>query len=70
MTTTLNYIVKKLEIILMFSKDKKKPKRVKVSPKLKGDTRLENESYEDYKIRRKEERILLEQYLKGTLYEK
>jgi|TARA_B100001094_G_C17592626_1_gene512706 hypothetical protein len=54
----------------MFSKDKKKPKRVTVSPKLKGDTRLENESYEDYKIRRKEERILLEQYLKGTLYEK
>ena len=54
----------------MFSKEKKEPKRVTVSEKLKGDTRLENESYEDYKIRRKEERILLEQYLKGTLYEK
>jgi hypothetical protein len=54
----------------MFSKEKKEPKRVTVSPKLKGDTRLENETYEDYKIRRKEERILLEQYLKGTLYEK
>ena len=54
----------------MFSKDKKKPKRVKVSPKLKGDTRLENETYEDYKIRLKEEHILLKQYLKGTIYEK
>jgi len=54
----------------MFSEKKKKSKRVPVSPKLKGDTRLENESYEDYKIRRKEERILLEQYLKGTLYER
>ena len=54
----------------MFSEKKKEPKRFKVSPKLKGDTRLENETYEDYKIRRKEEHILLEQYLKGTLYEK
>ena len=54
----------------MFSKEKKEPKRVTVSPKLKGDTRLENETYEDYKIRRREESILLKQYLKGTLYEK
>ena len=55
---------------LMFSEKKKEPKRFKVSEKLKGDTRLENETYEDYKVRRKEEGILLEQYLKGTTYEK
>jgi len=54
----------------MFSEKKKEPKRFKVSPKLKGDSCLENETYEDYKIRRKEERMLLEQYLKGTIYEK
>jgi len=54
----------------MFSEKKKEPKRFKVSEKLKGDTRLENETYEDYKVRRKEEGILLEQYLKGTTYEK
>jgi hypothetical protein len=54
----------------MFNENKKEPKRFKVSEKLKGDTRLENETYKDYKIRRKEERILLEQYLKGTKYEK
>jgi hypothetical protein len=70
MITMLNFTVKKLEIILMFSEKKKEPKRFKVSPKLKGDSRLENETYEDYKIRRKEERMLLEQYLKGTIYEK
>ena len=55
---------------LMFSEKKKEPIRFKVSEKLKGDTRLESETYEDYKIRRKEERILLEQYLKGTTYER
>jgi len=70
MIVMLNYIVKRLEIILMFSEKKKEPKRFKVSEKLKGDTRLENETYEDYKIRRKEEHILLKQYLKGTIYEK
>jgi len=54
----------------MFSEKKKEPKRFKVSPKLKGDTRLENEPYEDYKERRKVEKILVKQYLQGTLYEK
>ena len=53
--------------MLMFKKKKKEPKRFKVSEKLKGDTRLENESYEDYKVRRKEEHILVKQYLKGTI---
>ena len=51
----------------MFKKKKKEPKRFKVSEKLKGDTRLENESYEDYKERRKDEHILVKQYLKGTI---
>ena len=54
----------------MFSEKKKEPTRFKVSEKLKGDTRLENETYKDYKIRRKEEHILLEQYLKGAIYER
>ena len=54
----------------MFSKKKKEPIRFKVSEKLKGDTRLEKETYKDYKIRRKEERTLLDQYLKGTTYER
>ena len=38
----------------------------KISTMLKGEARLENESYEDYKIRRKGEKLLLKQYLKGT----
>jgi hypothetical protein len=38
----------------------------KISTMLKGEARLENESYEDYKIRRKAEKLLLKQYLKGT----
>ena len=38
----------------------------KISTMLKGEARLENESYEDYRIRRKAEKLLLKQYLKGT----
>jgi|TARA_B110001454_G_C12634175_1_gene398320 hypothetical protein len=45
----------------------KEPKRFKVSEMLQGDTRLKNESYEDYKERRKVEHILVKQYLKGTM---
>ena len=41
----------------------------KISPMLKGEARLENESYEDYRIRRKAEKLLLKQYLKGTTVE-
>ena len=48
------------------SKDKNKEKRFKVSEMLQGPKRLENESYEDYKERRKVEKILVKQYLKGT----
>jgi len=51
------------------SEDKKKesPKRFKVSEMLKGVKRLKNESFEDYKERRKVENILVKQYLKGTI---
>ena len=38
----------------------------KISTMLKGEARMENESYEDYRIRRKAEKLLLKQYLKGT----
>ena len=38
----------------------------KISTMLKGEARLKNESYEDYRIRRKAEKLLLKQYLKGT----
>ena len=31
-----------------------------------SNARSENESYEDYKIRRKAEKLLLKNYLKGT----
>jgi hypothetical protein len=37
----------------------------KVSEVLKGDTRLKGESYEDFKIRRKAEKGLVRDYLKG-----
>jgi hypothetical protein len=40
--------------------------RRKISTLLKGEKRLENESYEDFKIRRKAEKLLLKNYLKGT----
>ena len=40
--------------------------RRKISTLLKGEKRLENESYEEFKIRRKAEKLLLKKYLKGT----
>jgi|TARA_R110002167_G_scaffold207096_1_gene411297 hypothetical protein len=39
--------------------------RFKVGEVLKGDKRLEDESYEDFKIRRKVEKGLVKDYLKG-----
>ena len=48
------------------SKTDKKDKLFKVSDMLQGPKRLENESYEDYKERRKVEKVLVKQYLKGT----
>jgi len=37
----------------------------KVSEVLKGDKRLDGESYDDFKIRRKAEKGLVRDYLKG-----
>tara|TARA_Y100001963_G_C6525158_1_gene328476 strand:- start:139 stop:333 length:195 start_codon:yes stop_codon:yes gene_type:complete len=39
----------------------------KVSEVLKGAKRLENETYEEYKLRRKAENGLVRDYLKGRL---
>ena len=41
----------------------------KISELLKGPKRLEDESFEDFKIRRKAEQILTKQYLRGTKVE-
>lgn len=38
----------------------------KVSELLKGPKRLEGESFEDYKIRRRAEQMLTKRYLRGT----
>lgn len=38
----------------------------KISELLKGPKRLEGETYDEFKIRRKAEEILTKQYLKGT----
>jgi len=41
----------------------------RVSSILKGDARLENETYEEFKLRRKAEKLLLKNYLKGEYVE-
>ena len=46
----------------MAKKKDKKEERFKVSTMLQGAKRLKNESYEDYKERRKVENILVKQY--------
>ena len=40
--------------------------RYQISTGLQGPKRLENESFEDYKIRRKAENGLLKEYLRGV----
>lgn len=40
--------------------------RRKISTLLKGEKRLANESFEEFKLRRKAEKLLLKQYLKGN----
>ena len=40
--------------------------RYQISAGLQGPKRLENESFEDYKIRRKAENGLLKEYLRGV----
>ena len=44
--------------------------RVQVSEIIKGDARLEDESYEDYKLRRKIEKKMVRDYLKGYIIER
>ena len=44
--------------------------RYKISQGLKGPKRLENESFEDYQIRRKAENGLLKEYLRGVWVKK
>ena len=44
--------------------------RYEISRGLKGPKRLENESFEDYKTRRKAENGLLKEYLRGVWVKK
>ena len=44
--------------------------RYEISRGLKGPKRLENESFEDYQIRRKAENGLLKEYLRGVWVKK
>ena len=44
--------------------------RYQISAGLKGPKRLENESFEDYQIRRKAENGLLKEYLRGVWVKK
>ena len=44
--------------------------RVQVSEIIKGDARLKDESYEDYKLRRKIEKKMVRDYLKGYIIER
>ena len=44
--------------------------RYQISAGLKGPKRLENESFEDYKTRRKAENGLLKEYLRGVWVKK
>ena len=46
------------------SKDKRK-----IGNLLKGPKRMEGETYEKYKIRRKAEQQMVKQYLRGTVVE-
>ena len=41
--------------------------RIKVSEMIKGPKRLEDESFEDYEIRRSAEKSLLKDYLAGVM---
>tara|TARA_A100001201_G_C3979811_1_gene168202 strand:+ start:81 stop:284 length:204 start_codon:yes stop_codon:yes gene_type:complete len=51
-------------------RDNNEDPRVKVSSITKGDARLEGESYEEYKLRRKVEKKLVRDYLKGYIIER
>ena len=50
----------------MSNKNQKDP-RGKIGHLLKGPKRLEGESFEDYKIRRKQENYMTRKYLRGYI---
>lgn len=43
--------------------------RIKIGEMLKGPKRLDNESFEDYQIRRSSEKLLVKDYLYGVMIE-
>ena len=53
-----------------FTQEQYLESRYQISAGLKGPKRLENESFEDYQIRRKAENGLLKEYLRGVWVKK
>ena len=53
-----------------FTQEQYLESRYQISSGLKGPKRLENESFEDYQIRRKAENGLLKEYLRGVWVKK
>ena len=53
-----------------FTQEQYLESRYQISAVLKGPKRLENESFEDYQIRRKAENGLLKEYLRGVWVKK
>ena len=53
-----------------FTQEQYLESRYQISAGLKGPKRLENESFEDYQIRRKAENGLLKEYLRGVWIKK
>ena len=53
-----------------FTQEQYLESRYQISAGLKGPRRLENESFEDYQIRRKAENGLLKEYLRGVWVKK
>jgi len=52
------------------TKERYLEERYQISTGLQGPKRLENESFEDFKIRRKAENGLLKEYLRGVWVKK
>ena len=53
-----------------FTQEQYLESRYQISAGLKGPKRLENESFEDYQIRRKAENGFLKEYLRGVWVKK
>ena len=53
-----------------FTQEQYLESRYQISAGLKGPKRLENESFEDYQIRRKAENGLVREYLRGVWVKK